>query len=105
MKPVDLEEPTSLLDQVYLGCTERSCKRNLNVVKVNKNSIEFLTSAGTIKQLLGWERSLAETVAWSYDMVVYAKKYEERHCELANKKVEHFQGLHTMFGRSSSQRR
>ena len=26
MKHVDLEEPTSFLDHVYLGCTQRECK-------------------------------------------------------------------------------
>ena len=25
MKDVDIEEPTSFLDQVYLGCTQREC--------------------------------------------------------------------------------
>ena len=25
MKDVDLEEPTSFLDHVYLGCTQREC--------------------------------------------------------------------------------
>ena len=28
MKLVDLGEPTSLLDHVYLGCTQRECKSN-----------------------------------------------------------------------------
>ena len=26
MKNVDIEEPTSFLDHVYLGCTQRECK-------------------------------------------------------------------------------
>ena len=29
MKQVDLEEPTPLLDQVFLGCTQRECKPTL----------------------------------------------------------------------------
>ena len=28
MKDVDTEEPTSFLDHVYLGCTQRECKPN-----------------------------------------------------------------------------
>ena len=28
MKNVDLDEPTSVLDHVYLGCTERECDSN-----------------------------------------------------------------------------
>ena len=30
MKTVDLDEPTSFLDHVYLGCTQRECKPNEN---------------------------------------------------------------------------
>ena len=30
MKNVDLDEPTSLLDHVNLGCTQRECKPNEN---------------------------------------------------------------------------
>ena len=28
MNRVDLEKPTTFLDQVYLGCTQRQCKQN-----------------------------------------------------------------------------
>ena len=28
MKNVDIDEPTSFLDNVYLGCTQRECKPN-----------------------------------------------------------------------------
>ena len=28
MKNVDLDEPSSFLDHVYLGCTQRECKPN-----------------------------------------------------------------------------
>ena len=28
MKNLDLDEPTSCLDHVYLGCTQRECKPN-----------------------------------------------------------------------------
>ena len=33
MKNVDLDEPTSFLDHVYLGCTQRECKPNENLKK------------------------------------------------------------------------
>ena len=33
MKNVDLDEPTSLLDHVYLGCTQRECKPNETIVE------------------------------------------------------------------------
>ena len=33
MKDVDLDEPTSFLDRVFLGCTQRECKSNEHIVK------------------------------------------------------------------------
>ena len=33
MKSVDLDEPTSFLDHVHLGCTQRDCKPNEIVIK------------------------------------------------------------------------
>ena len=32
MKLVDLGEPTSFLDHVYLGCTQRECKSNESII-------------------------------------------------------------------------
>ena len=78
MKQDDLEEPTTLLDQVYLGCTQRECKQNMKIVQENKDLLESLISAGTIKQLLGWERSHPDTVVWSYDVEERAKKCVEK---------------------------
>ena len=52
MKQVDLEEPTFLFDQVYLGCTQHGCKPNLKIVQENKDLLESLISAGTIKHML-----------------------------------------------------
>ena len=36
MKHVDLEKPTSFLDHVYLGCTQRECKAKQNLVEENR---------------------------------------------------------------------
>ena len=33
MKDVDLGEPTSLLDHVYLGCTQRECQSSKDIVE------------------------------------------------------------------------
>ena len=32
VKLVDLGEPTSFIDHVYLGCTQRECKPNDNII-------------------------------------------------------------------------
>ena len=31
-KDMDIEEPTSFLDHVYLGCTQRECKPNEKII-------------------------------------------------------------------------
>ena len=32
MELVDLDEPTSFLDHVHLGCTQRECKPNEDII-------------------------------------------------------------------------
>ena len=87
MKHVDLEEPTSFLDHVQLGCTRRECKPNEIIIDFTK-MFGTRISAGASEKLPEWEKPHAETAAWSYDMEGHAQKCVERYCELANKKVE-----------------
>ena len=51
MNKVDLETPTPFLDQVYLGCTQRECKPNQNLVDENRNIVESRISAGPTEKL------------------------------------------------------
>ena len=78
----DLGIPTSFLDHVYLGRTQRDSKTNKNTTEERCSNREFLLEQ--LKNYLGG-RSHANTIAWSYDMEGHAKKYVERYCELANK--------------------
>ena len=39
MKHVDLDEPTSFLDHVYLGCTRRECKPNEIIIDEYKKNV------------------------------------------------------------------
>ena len=39
MKNVDLDEPTSFRDRVYLGCTQRECKPNETIIQQFKKII------------------------------------------------------------------
>ena len=88
MTNVDLDEPTSFLDHVYLGCTQRECKPNELNIEEYRKMFESRISAGATEKLPGWEKPHAKTVAWSYDMEGHAQKCVERYCELANKKTE-----------------
>ena len=48
MKDVDIEEPTSFLDHVYLGCTQRECKPNEKIIGHYNEMFESRISAGSI---------------------------------------------------------
>ena len=82
-KEVDLREPTSFLDHVYLGCTQRQCEISKDMVDNCRTMLEFRISSGTTEKLRCSEN--LRTSSWSYDMEGHAKKCGERCCELANK--------------------
>ena len=88
MKSVDMDEPTSFLDHVYSGCTQRECKPNEKIIGQYNKMFESRISAGATEKIPGWENTHAKTVALSYDMEGHAEKCVDRYCELANKKVE-----------------
>ena len=54
MKNVDIDEATSFLDHVYLGCTQSECKPNETIIE------QF-----TKMFLPGWQKFQTKTVAWS----------------------------------------
>ena len=87
-KNVDIDEPTSFLDHMYLRCTQRECKPNETIIEQYTKMFGSHISAGATDKLLGWQRPHAQTVVLSYDMEGHAEKCVERYCELANKKVE-----------------
>ena len=64
MKNVDLDGPTSFLDHLFLGCAQRECKPNEDIVG-HKEMSELRISAQAIEKLLGCEKPHAKTVAWS----------------------------------------
>ena len=63
MKNVDMDEPISFLDHVYLGCTQRECKPNETITEQYKKMFESRNSAGASDKLPGWEKPHAQTVA------------------------------------------
>ena len=85
-KEVDLGEPTSFVDHVYLGCTQRQCETRQDIVDNYRTMFESRISAGATEKLPS-----SETVnisSWSYDMEGHVKKCVKRCCELANKSTE-----------------
>ena len=85
MKDVGSGEPTSFLDHVCLGCTQRECQTSKDIVDNNRNLFESRISAGAPEKLPCSGKFEADISSWSYDMEGHAKKCVERYCELANK--------------------
>ena len=46
LREVDLGEPTSFFDHVYLGCTQRKCQISKDIVVNYRNMFESRISAG-----------------------------------------------------------
>ena len=88
MMHVDIDEPTSFLDHVYLGCTRRECKPNENIFEQKKDDVRMTYFFWRNRKLPRCEKPHAKTAAWSYDMERRAQKCVERYCELANKKMK-----------------
>ena len=53
MKNVDLDEPTSFLDHIYLGCTQRECKPNDIIIEEYTKMFESRVSPGATEKLPG----------------------------------------------------
>ena len=85
-KEVDLGEPTSFLDHVYLGCTQRQREISKDIVDNYRTMFESRISAGATEKLPCLEN--LSISSWSHDMEGHAKKCVERYCELANKTIQ-----------------
>ena len=68
---VDLGEPTSFLDHVYLGCTQRQCEISKDIVDNYRTMFESRISAGKTDKLPYCEN--LRISSWSYDMERHAK--------------------------------
>ena len=85
-KEVDLGEPTSFLDHVYLGCTQRQREKSKDIVDNYRTMFESRISAERTEKLPYSEN--LRISSWSYDMEGHAKKCVERYCEFANRTTQ-----------------
>ena len=88
MKEVDLGEPTSFIDKVYKGCTQRQCETSQDVVDNYRNMFESRTSAEAKEKLPCSGKPDADISSWSYDMESHIKKCVELYFELVNKTTQ-----------------
>ena len=88
-KDIDLEDPTPLLDQVYLGCAQWQAKVDHQAVQSKTESFKKLTMAREAdekdqrKENILWKRSLVGVLIWN----AMPKKCVENYCEWAQKDV------------------
>ena len=86
-KNVDLDEPTSFLDNAFhskrMRNKQRYCGKDSEMFKsrISARAEEKLLCAGKLD---------ANISSWSYDMESHAKKCVEFFCVLANKSTEQF---------------
>ena len=85
-KEVDLGVPTSFLDHVYFGCTQRQCEISKDIVDNHRTMFESRISAVGAEKLPCSEN--LRISSWSDDMESHAKKCVERYCQLANKTTQ-----------------
>ena len=87
-KKVDLDEPSSFLDHVYLGCIQRECKPNESIFGEYKKMSESRIAA-----LSNWKncqggKNLTEKLSRGRTIWKDTRKNASRDCELAIKKTE-----------------
>ena len=70
-KEIDLGEPTSFLDHVYLGCTQRQCEISKDTVDNYRTMFESRISAEGVEKL-PFPQNLRIS-SWSYDMAGHAE--------------------------------
>ena len=87
-KEVDLGEPTSFLDHVYLGCTQRQCEVSQNIVDNYRTMFESRISAGGLEKLPFSQNTRISS--WSYDMAGHAKKCVERFVSWQTRRLNNF---------------
>ena len=85
-KEIDLGEPTSFLDHVFLGCTQIQCEISKDIVDNYRTIFESRISAERTEKLPYSEN--LRISSRSHDMEGHAKKCVERYCELANKTTQ-----------------
>ena len=98
MKDADSGEPTSSLDHVYLGCTQRECQTSKDILENHRSMFESKVSAGAFEKLTCSGKLDANLSSWSHDMEGHAKKCVERYCELTNQTTQQvYQSRNTMY--------
>ena len=93
-KNVDIDEPTSFLDHVYSGCTQRACEPNEGHHWTIHKNVRITYFCWSNREITGMAKNLTHK-PWRgpYDMEVHAQKCVERYCEWHTRKWSNFRPL------------
>ena len=88
-KEIGFENPTQLMNQVFLGCTQREATVDPQAVQ---SKTEWFKKLTTIREVDGEDQtketdSLQKITAWSNDMAGHAEKRVAIYCEFAKQHV------------------
>ena len=83
---VDLREPTSFLDHVYLGCTQRQCEISKDIVDNYRTMFDSRISAGATENYHA--RKICALIRGLMTWLVMQRNVWKRYCELANKTTQ-----------------
>ena len=71
---VDLGEPTSFLDHVYLGCTQRECKPNETIIDEYRKMLKTRVSVGKGRTGISW-RSVKSMLSHCLKMIAFGTNW------------------------------
>ena len=95
MQEVNLDEPTSFLDHVYLVRIQRECEKSKDIVDNYRTMFESRIFAGARGKLPCSGKPDADISSWSFKKEGHAKKCVKRYCELANKTTQQLDKVRT----------
>ena len=98
LKEVDLGEPTSFLDHVFLGLHSKTMRNKQRYCGQLQNHVRIANSSGESREIT-IPFKILRISSWSYDMAGHAKKCVERYCELANKTTQQLYKVSTSMHR------
>ena len=99
-KKIDLEGPTPIMNQVYLGCSQRPAEVDEELIASKAEFLKRITTSrvkdDSVPEVKPEPKAdkkrkskpKRDTHAWSYDMEGHAVQCVEIYCELAKKKPD-----------------
>ena len=93
---MEFEEPTPLIDQVYLGCLRRGATVDEQTIRTNTESFRRIATSNvedTHQKKISCNTE--QVSSWSYDMKGQSKQCLEQFCELAEKSVSQLKQAET----------